>query len=103
MANEVAGHMDTRLKDYVLSGIRKGFRVGYDKCKLVKENLWSALEHPTLFVHVIHRSRMCRGMATGPLQPTLFTSSPSKPVWGYSQEHTGPLVLNIRPSLTRGK
>ena len=45
-------HPDTRLKDYVLRGIREGFGVGYDhhkhKCEQVKENLRSALEHPDI-------------------------------------------------------
>lgn len=65
-------HPDTRLKDYVLRGIQEGFRVGYDyrnhKCKRVKDNLRSALEHPDVVCKYI-AEECADGRLLGPFSP----------------------------------
>lgn len=45
-------HPDVRLREYVVSGIRDGFRIGFDyhkhSCKRAKKNMSSALDHPDI-------------------------------------------------------
>ena len=46
----LAEHPDTRLKEYVINGIRDGFQIRYvhqyHACKCAKHNMLSTLEHP---------------------------------------------------------
>ena len=70
-------HPDSRLKDYVLRGIREGFRVGYDyrkhRCRSVKDNLRSALEHPDIVCKYI-AEECAEGRLLGPFSPDSLPS-----------------------------
>ena len=70
-------HPDARLKDYVLRGIREGFRVGYDyrkhRCRKVKDNLRSALEHPDV-VRKFIGEECAEGRLLGPFSPDSLPS-----------------------------
>ena len=78
-------HPDSCLKDYVLRGIREGFRVGYDyrnhRCKRIKDNLRSPLKHSDIVRKYI-AEECAEGRLLGPI---LAIVGPSKPVWGYPQ------------------
>ena len=73
----LAEHPDTRLKEYVINGIRDGFRIGYDyqhhACKCAKHNMLSTLEHPGV-VHAYIAEECVEGRLLGPFDPASLPS-----------------------------
>ena len=73
----LAEHPDTRLKEYVINGIRDRFRIGYNyqhhACKCAKHNMLSTLEHPGV-VHAYIAEECAEGRLLGPFDPASLPS-----------------------------
>ena len=68
----LANHPDSHFADYIMQGIREGFRIGYDythhRCKAAKANMRSAGEHPEVVRDYI--AKECSlGRLLGPFDP----------------------------------
>ena len=61
------GHPDQRYVDYILSGLRHGFRIGFSRSSLraAKRNIQSALEHPEVVTRYLEEE-MKAGRVLGP-------------------------------------
>ena len=67
----LAAHPDRRFAEYVSSGVRDGFRVGYDysnTCAVAARNMQSARDHPEV-VRVYLEDERAKGRVLGPFQP----------------------------------
>ena len=68
-------HPDKQYVDYLISGLREGFRIGFDynnhHCKKCKENMRSAKQQPQIVAEYI-RKECEAGRLLGPLDPQLF-------------------------------
>lgn len=68
----LAGHPDRRFVDYIVEGVRAGFRIGFDydshRCKKVKQNMRSALENPDVVRSYLTNECM-EGRVLGPFNP----------------------------------
>ena len=66
-------HSDRRFAEYILKGIEQGFRIGFDRQRLVsaKENMLSALQHPEVVEEYIAKER-AEGHFLGPFPPGTF-------------------------------
>ena len=76
---------------YVLSGLREGFRIGYNyqahKCKKCDDSIKSAKEFPQVSDEYI--TKECRaGRLLGPIGPTNIPRHPSELVWSYINGRT---------------
>ena len=75
-------HRDWRFATYITSGIREGFRVGYDyqthRFKKAEVNMRSALEHPQVVQEYLARE-CSEGRILGPFAPQAL---PGVQVWG---------------------
>ena len=68
----LATHPDTRFVEYVVSGIRDGFRVGFDYASPLRsahQNMLSAVNHPTVVTDYVEGER-AKGRILGPLPGT---------------------------------
>ena len=65
----LAPHSDEQFIEYIVSGIRDGFRIGFEyswyKCRMVKENMHSALEHADMVREYL--AKECTGSSCGPI------------------------------------
>lgn len=72
----MVSHPDQELVEYIIAGLREGFRIGYDyqrhKCKRCVDNMKSAKEHPQVVDDYIMKECLA-GRLLGPLDPQLFT------------------------------
>ena len=68
----LAGHPDRRFAEYIVNGVRVGFRVGYSyethSCKKTSSNMRSALDHPEVVRDYIARE-CAEGRLLGPFDP----------------------------------
>ena len=68
----LAPHSDEQFIDYIVSGIRDGFRIGFNysryKCRTVKENMRSALEHADVVREYLAKE-CALGRVLGPFDP----------------------------------
>ena len=63
----MAGHPDSRFRDYILRGLKHGFRIGYNGADMVtsaKRNMLSAREHPEVVAEYL-RKELERGVVLG--------------------------------------
>ena len=70
-ARALASHPDRRFADYVVRGVRDGFRVGYEptsKCTQAGRNMQSARDHPEV-ISVYLADECEKGRVLGPFQP----------------------------------
>ena len=68
----LAPHSDEQFSEYIVRGIRDGFRIGFDysryNCRTVKENMRSALEHADVVREYL--AKECAfGRVLGPFDP----------------------------------
>ena len=72
----MASHPDRDFMEYIIAGLREGFRIGYDyqghKCKGCEDNMKSAKEHPQVVDDYIMKECLA-GRLLGPLDPQMFT------------------------------
>ena len=64
-------HPDQRFKDYIIGGIRHGFRLGFNyktQCKAANRNMRSALERPQVVSEYL-AAECAEGRVLGPLDP----------------------------------
>ena len=64
----MAGHPDSRFRDYILRGLKNGFRIGYNGADMVtsaKRNMLSTREHPEVVAEYL-RKELERGVVLGP-------------------------------------
>ena len=68
-------HPDREMVDYIVTGLREGFRIGYNyqahKCKRSEDNMRSAKDHPQVVDSYI-RKECEAGRLLGPFDPDLF-------------------------------
>ena len=68
-------HPDLRFREYILEGIRGGFRVGFDysrhSCKSARRNMMSAEKHPQVVDRYLAKERRL-GRVVGPLECVQF-------------------------------
>lgn len=70
----LAGHPDQRFRQYIVEGVRDGFRIGYDTqaaemgLRSSPANMASALEHPEIIGEYLSSD----GRVLGPLDPAAF-------------------------------
>ena len=76
----LADHPDQRFAAYVLRGIARGFRVGFNhrNLKAAVRNMQSATEHPEV-VDAYIEEELCLGRTIGPLCQARLAY---KPFWG---------------------
>ena len=71
----LAAHPDRRYVDYVISGLREGFRIGFNyrtnQCKRSGDNMRSAKQHPEVVGDYI-RKECEEGRVLGPFDPQMF-------------------------------
>lgn len=71
----VASHPDRSLADYVVQGIRDGFKISFDytnhRTKRAGQNMQSALERPGVVQDYL-RKECCEGRIIGPLPLSSF-------------------------------
>ena len=72
----MASHPDRKFREYLIIGLREGFRIGYDyqghKCKGCEDNMKSTKEHPQVVNDYIMKECLA-GRLLGPLDPQMFT------------------------------
>ena len=82
---------DRELAEYVVCGIQLGFRIGFDytqfRCKRVKGNMKSVLEHE-------EGERASGRKGDRSSLPPIGTGSSCESVWGYPQKGGGPVASN---------
>ena len=68
-------HPDRRFRDYIVRGIRDGFRIGFSRrshrCRRAKKNMRSALEHPGVIQDYLMKGCV-EGHILGPFDPHLL-------------------------------
>ena len=71
-ARDLSNHPDQRLKNYIISGISRGFRIGFNhgkaRCKSAISNLHSAAENAGV-VQVYLDNEVALGRIVGPVEP----------------------------------
>ena len=70
-ARLLTNHPDTAFVDYILAGIKKGFRIGYKSCNKLRSasrNTCSALEHPQVVQKYLD-AEVHAGQVLGPFDP----------------------------------
>ena len=96
-------HPDSRLREYVVNGIREGFRIGFDysthSCKRARKNMSSALNHPEVVNKYI--AEECGWEAPWPLRPGFSTFGSHKQFQSNPKEHTGKVAADIGPVISR--
>jgi len=69
-ASFLASHPDQRFANYIISGIKEGFRIGFDyqghRCEKARNNMQSAHEHPQVIRDYIAQE-CAEGRILGPL------------------------------------
>ena len=83
----LADHLDPGFRDYVVNGIRDGFRIGYEydsgvPIRSSPSNMSSAREKPEVVCDYIPGDRMQRGESAWSVRPNPFPICSLKPVWG---------------------
>ena len=86
---------DQRFRDYIVDGIRVGFRVGFNyshTCQASKQNMASATQHPDIVREYLERAE--RRENQGPAQTGRLPSDPDQPLWGDPKEYSWQVETN---------
>ena len=95
-------HPDRQFANYVVSGLKNGFRIGFDhitsKLTSSRNNMLSAKENPHVVDEYLLHEISMDGMWKNDRTTLSPISLPCEPHWGNSQEEqTGNVETNRRP------
>ena len=94
---------DRELAEYVVHGIQLGFRIGFDytqfKCKRIKGNMKSELEHEEVVMAYIEKELQA-GRVVGPLSPQMAQTAHVNPFGVIPKKGGGPVASDCEPFST---
>ena len=99
---ELWGHPDRAFRDYIISGIFNGFRLGFNysihACKPASRNMQSAIENPTV-VQAYIDMEVALGRLLGPVHPQIVPQGTQLSPFGVIPKTSQPgkwrLILNL--------
>ena len=100
-------HPDQQYRAYIVTGLREGFRVGFDyahhSCQSTTRDMHSAREHAQV-IQVYLAVECSAGRVVGPLCPltTVVTNDADQPFWSDTEGSNRQVEANFGPFLARG-
>ena len=85
-ANHLSKHPDQRLTHFLLEGLKKGFRIGFDHTQMKLKKAGANLLSASVSSYI--KDEVALGRLAGPLSPQVAAQIHTSPIWVIPKGHT---------------